>query len=350
MEHKVNPFSSIWTPGPACFVIAEAGVNHNGDLALAHRLVDAAAQAGADAVKFQTFKAERLVSAAAPKAKYQQATTAAEESQLDMLRRLELSEAAHVELMAHCRDAGIAFLSTPFDEAAADLLVRIGVPAMKTPSGELTNLPYLAHLAGLGLPMIVSTGMATLGEVERAVTTIAASGAPLLALLHCVSAYPTRPEDANLRAMATLAACFGCPTGFSDHTAGIGVAIAAAALGGRVLEKHLTLDRTLPGPDHQASLEPGSFAAMVTGIREAEVAAGDGMKQPRAIEAEVAGVARKSLVTARALAAGTVLGAADLGAKRPGTGIAPGNADQVIGRRLRHDVAADHVIAWSDLD
>lgn len=349
-EQRVSPFSSIWSPDPQCFVIAEAGVNHNGDLGLAHRLVDAAVQTGADAVKFQTFSAERLVSASAPKAEYQKATTGADESQLTMLQRLELSEADHLELMAHCRDAGIAFLSTPFDEEAADLLMRIGVEAIKTPSGELTNLPYLAHVAALGLPLIVSTGMANLGEVEQAVATVTAAGAPPLALLHCVSAYPTRPEDANLRAMATLAACFGCPTGFSDHTPGIGVAIAAAALGGRVLEKHLTLDRTLPGPDHQASLEPATFAAMVAGIREAAVAVGDGRKRPRPVEAEVAGVARKSVVTARPLAAGTVLAAGDLRIKRPGTGIAPAQAPLLLGRRLRQDVGTDHVLAWADLD
>lgn len=347
----VNPFDLIWhTDSPACFVIAEAGVNHNGDVGLAHRLVDAAATAGADAVKFQTFKAERLASPRAPKAAYQVETTGGDESQYEMLKRLELDEAAHAALMDHCRARGIAFLSTPFDEEAADMLARLGVAAMKTPSGELTNLPYLTHVAGKGLPMIVSTGMATIAEVDDAVRTFATAGGPRLCLLHCISAYPARPTDANLRAVGTLAACFGVPAGFSDHTEGIGAPIAAAALGARVIEKHITLDRTLPGPDHRASLDLATFTAMVGGIRDALAALGDGVKRPRAAEAEVARVARKSLVARRHLRAGTILAASDLAAKRPGTGIPPGRADLVVGRRLRRDVAADHLIAWGDLD
>lgn len=343
--------SMIFAPGGAqCFVIAEAGVNHNGDVEMAHRLVDAAADTGADAVKFQTFKADRLASANSPKAEYQLRATGADESQLDMLRRLELDRAAHSDLMRHCERRGILFLSTPFDEDCADMLAGLGVAAMKTPSGELTNLPYLAHVARLGLPMIVSTGMATLGEVEQAVRTIADSGAPPLCLLHCVSAYPAPPEDANLRAMATIAACFGTPTGFSDHTPGIGVPVAAAALGARVIEKHLTLDRSLPGPDHKASLEPDQFTAMVAAIRQATAALGDGRKTPRAAEIEIAAVARKSLVSRRPLPAGTIVSTIDLAAKRPGTGIPPGQSALVIGRRVRRDLAADHVFAWGDFD
>lgn len=343
-------YSSIFAQEPGCFVIAEAGVNHNGDIALAHRLVDAAAQAGAHAVKFQTFKADRLASAQAPKAAYQQATTGNAESQLDMLRRLELDEAQHLELMRHAADAGILFLSTPFDEDCADLLARLGVAVMKTPSGELTNLPYLTHLARLGLPMIVSTGMSDLAEVSQAVAAIEAAGAPPLCLLHCVSAYPAPPEDVNLRAMDTLTRCFGGPVGFSDHTQGIAVPLAAATLGARVIEKHMTLDRTLPGPDHKASLEPGELTAMVEGIRMVLASLGDGRKRPATREAEVAAVARKSLVLARALPAGAVLSAADLAAKRPGTGIAPGRAAELVGRKLRRDLPADHVLAWGDLD
>lgn len=343
-------YNSIFAPGPGCFVIAEAGVNHNGDMAVAHRLIDAAAAAGADAVKFQTFKADRLASAEAPKAAYQKETTGTAESQLDMLRRLELDEAQHAELMRHCADAGILFLSTPFDEDCADMLARLGVAAMKTPSGELTNLPYLAHVARLSLPMIVSTGMADLAEVAQAVAAIEAAGAPALALLHCVSAYPAPPEDANLRAMDTLARCFGVPVGFSDHTQGIAIPLAAAALGARVIEKHVTLDRTLPGPDHKASLEPAELADMVAGIRAVLAALGDGRKRPAAREAEVAAVARKSLVLARALPAGAVLAAGDLTAKRPGTGIPPGRAAELVGRSLRRALPADHPLGWGDLD
>lgn len=343
-------YDAIFAPPPGCFVIAEAGVNHNGDMDLAHRLIDAAAAAGADAVKFQTFKADRLAAPDAPKAEYQKRTTGGEESQLDMLRRLELDAGQHADLMRHCERAGILFLSTPFDEECADLLAGLGVAAMKTPSGELTNLPYLAHVARLGLPMIVSTGMADLTEVAQAVTTVEAAGAPPLALLHCVSAYPTPPEDVNLRAMDTLARCFAVPVGFSDHTQGTAIAIAAAALGARIIEKHLTLDRTLPGPDHKASLEPAEMAAMVAGIRATLAALGDGRKRPAAREAEVAAVARKSLVLARALPAGTVLAATDLSAKRPGTGIAPGRAAELVGRTLRRTLPADAVLSWSDLD
>lgn len=343
-------YASVFAAPTGCFVIAEAGVNHNGDMDLAHRLIDAAAQAGAHAVKFQTFRADRLASAQAPKAAYQQAATGMAESQLDMLRRLELDEAQHVELMRHCAGSGILFLSTPFDEDCADLLARLGVEAMKTPSGELTNQPYLAHVARLGLPMIVSTGMADLAEVTQAVATIEAAGAPPLCLLHCVSAYPAPPEDVNLRAMDTLARCFGVPVGFSDHTQGIAIPLAAAALGARVIEKHLTLDRSLPGPDHQASLEPAELAAMMDGIRAVLAALGDGRKRPAAREAEVAAVARKSLVLARALPAGAVLCPADLAAKRPGTGIPPGRAAELVGRKLRRPLAADHLLGWGDLD
>ncbi|MEW5726372.1 MAG: N-acetylneuraminate synthase [Pseudomonadota bacterium] len=337
-------------PGASCFVIAEAGVNHDGDLATAHRLVDVAKQVGADAVKFQTFAADRLVTRDAPKAAYQNAAGGAGESQWEMLRRLELSEEAHQELAAHCRDVGICFLSTPFDEAAADLLDRIGVEAFKTPSGELTNLPFLAHVARKGKPMIVSTGMSSLGEVEDAVRAVTLAAPVRLCLLHCVSAYPAPPAAANLRALASLAACFGVPTGYSDHTPGISVAIAAAALGARVIEKHLTLDRSLPGPDHQASLEPAAFAEMVSGIREAVDALGDGIKRPQAVEADVKAVARKSLVTATAMRQGTVVAAGHLAIRRPGTGLPPAMLDWVVGRRLRADLPAGHLISWSDLD
>ena len=258
--------------GHPCFVIAEAGVNHNGSLDMALKLVDAAVEAKADAVKFQTFRAERLLTPEAPKAAYQIENSDRTETQFEMLQRLELDEAAHRTLMDHCRRRGLAFLSSPFEQGSADFLETLGVPAFKIPSGEVTNLPFLCHVARKGIPLILSTGMATLEEVEVAVAAIRSSGCRQLVLLHCVSAYPASPSDANLRAMATLARTFGTPVGYSDHTLGIEVALAAVAMGAAVIEKHFTLDRTMPGPDHQASSEPGELALLVSGIRKVESA------------------------------------------------------------------------------
>ena len=331
-------------PDQPCFVIAEAGVNHNGDLELARRLVDAAAEAGADAVKFQTFSADRLATAAAPQADYQRRNTGIEESQRAMLHRLELTAEAHRELMARCRERGILFLSSPFDEDSADFLEELGVPAFKIPSGELTNVPFLAHVARKGRPLIVSTGMATLDEVRPAVETIRQAGSPPLALLHCVSSYPAQPADVNLRAMATLREAFAVPVGFSDHTAGTDIALAAVALGANILEKHLTLDRTLPGPDHLASLEPDEWIAMVVALRRIEAALGDGRKRPAPSEADAARVARKSLVAAGDLPAGCVLRRDHLAIRRPGTGLPPGRLESVLGRRLRRALAAGAVL------
>lgn len=336
-------------PGEPCFVIAEAGVNHNGSLELARQLVDAAHAAGADAVKFQTFKAERLVTAAAPKAAYQQANTDAGESQLAMLQRLELSEADHRVLLAHCGTRGIQFISTPFDEASADLLAALDLPLFKLPSGELTNLPYLAHLARLGRPLIVSTGMSYLSEVEAAVRCFEANGNPPVALLHCVSNYPAAPADVNLRAMATLGLAFGVPIGYSDHTPGNEVTLAAVALGACIIEKHLTLDRTLPGPDHQASLEPNEFAAAVRGIRIVESALGNGRKVPAPSEANTAVVARKSIVALRNMSEDEVIGTENVGIMRPGTGLSPAMLSQLIGRRIRRPLAEGDVIKMEDL-
>lgn len=331
-------------PGAPCYVIAEAGVNHNGDMGLARELVDVAAEIGADAVKFQSFSAKRLATATAPKAAYQKRTTGAGESQLEMLQRLELSEAGHRELLSHCEGRGVTFLSSPFDEPSADLLSGLGVPALKVPSGELTNLPFLRHAARTGLPLIVSTGMATLAEVEAAVDAVAEGGDPGLVLLHCVSNYPADPADVNLRAMDTLAAAFGVPVGYSDHTEGAAVSLAAVARGACVIEKHFTLDRSLPGPDHQASLEPDELAALVREIRTVERALGDGRKKPTAAEADTARVARKSLVAARDLAAGAVLASADLAVSRPGTGLAPAMREAVVGRTLRSALEAGDVV------
>jgi len=300
--------------GAPVFMVAEAGVNHNGALALALRLVDAAAEAGADAVKFQTFSTEVLVSRDAPKAGYQREATGAAESQGEMLARLELDPAAHGELQARCAERGLVFFSTPFDAASADFLERLGVPCFKLGSGEITNLPFLRHVAAKGRPVILSTGMSTLDEVAQAVAALREAGDPPLVLLHCLSAYPAPAAEMNLRAMDTLRERFGCPVGLSDHTTGIEIAVAAVARGAALVEKHLTLDKGLPGPDHRASLDPGEFTALVRAVRSVESALGDGRKRPMPAEADTRRVARKSLVAARAIRAGEPLAAADVAA------------------------------------
>lgn len=332
--------------GPAypCFIIAEAGVNHNGSLEMARQLVDAAVRAGADAVKFQTFKAERIVTRDAPKAAYQKRTTDVAESQYDMLRRLELSPEMHRQLLAYCEERGILFMSSPFDEESADLLAELDVAVFKIPSGEITNLPFLAHVARQGKPMIVSTGMSYLSEVEAAVRTIGEAGNRQLVLLHCVSNYPADSADVNLRAMGTMATAFGVPVGYSDHTPGIEVSLAAVALGACVIEKHLTLGRDLPGPDHKASLEPEEFAAMVRGIRTVESALGHGRKEPAASEADTAAVARKSLVAAWDIPAGATLTEKLISIKRPGSGLPPVMLPYLIGRTLGVDVPAGQLL------
>ena len=333
-------------PGQPCFIIAEAGVNHNGSLDLALKLVDAAAAAGADAVKFQTFKADRLVTKNAPKAGYQIYANGDAGTQHEMLKRLELTEEDHRALIGHCERRGVLFLSTPFDEASCDFLESLGLPAFKLPSGELTNLPFLAHVAGKGKPVILSTGMATLQEVDAAVETLARSGNNRLVLLQCVSEYPADPAEANLRAMASMRSLFGFPVGFSDHTPGIAAAISAAVLGACVVEKHFTLDRKMPGPDHRASLEPEELTEMVRGIRIAETALGDGQKRPGAGEAAIARVARKSLVAACDISAGTILGPEHLAAKRPGTGIPPGMRGSLLGRKAKVAIPAGTLFDW----
>ncbi len=327
-------------PGQPAFIIAEAGVNHNGDVQLARDLVDAAWKAGASAVKFQTFKAEQLVTADAPKASYALETTDNQESFLDMLRRLELDEAAHRELLERSGERELVFMSTPFDEESADFLNALPVPIFKIPSPEITNIPLLRHVARMGKPVILSTGMATLAEVETAVETLEREGTRDLIILHCVSNYPARPEDTNLRVLETLRAAFGYPVGLSDHTAGVEISVAAVALGACVIEKHYTLDRNLPGPDHQASLEPDELKLLVHSIRNVEAAMGTGRKAPVAREANTAAVARKSLVTAQALPAGTVLTEAMIAIRRPGTGLPPAMREQLVGRTLRVDLPA----------
>jgi N,N'-diacetyllegionaminate synthase len=334
---------------PHVFVIAEAGVNHNGSLDLALQLVDAAKASGADAVKFQTFRADQLATRSAHKAPYQDRTTANSESQFEMLQRLQLDAAAHRRLIHHCRNAGIQFLSSPFDTQSADLLARMDVPLFKVPSGEITNLPFLQHLARKNRPLILSTGMSTLGEVEEAVQVLKIAGAIQLTLLHCVTEYPAPYAEVNLRAMQTLKLAFGLPVGYSDHTSGIEIAIAAVALGAEVIEKHFTLDRSLPGPDHSASLEPIELQQMVTAIRHVEAALGSGIKAPARCELPNISVARKSVVAARTLPKGHQLATGDLEIKRPGTGLAPKLLPTLIGRTLRASVAKDEIINWDHL-
>jgi len=327
-------------------IIAEAGVNHNGDMELAKRLIDIAADAGADLVKFQTFTVERLASQSAPKADYQNQTTDPVESQFAMLKQLELSMQMHEVLIAHCQQRNIGFFSTGFDIQSLDYLVSLGAERFKIPSGEITNLPYLRHVGGLGKPVILSTGMATLGEIEAALEVLEMAGTPRtqITVLHCNTEYPTPMQDVNLRAMCGIRDAFGVAVGYSDHTAGIEVPIAAVALGATVIEKHLTLDRNLPGPDHKASLEPDEFAAMVHSIRNIEQVMGDGIKRPSPSEAKNMPIARKSLVAAKQIRAGEQFTAENITAKRPGTGITPMRWDEVIGRVAARDYAADELI------
>ena len=325
-------------------MIAEIGVNHNGDVRLAKQLIDLAAAAGADAVKVQTFTAEALVTPASPKAGYQIETTSATESQLEILRGLELSEDAHWELQQHCNQKGVMFLSTPFDAAAADLLEQLDVPAFKISSGDVTNLPLLEHVAGKGRPMILSTGMANIDEVAEAVKAIRDAGCEQLVLLHCVSNYPASVSDVNLRAMHTMAEAFQVPVGYSDHTTGIEISIAAVALGACIIEKHFTLDRNLPGPDHRASLEPSELGTLIQGIRRVGAALGDGKKVPADSELETARVARRSLVAAENISAGTRILREMIAAKRPGTGLSPAKLSLILGRTALVDITAGSML------
>jgi N-acetylneuraminate synthase len=323
------------------FVIAEAGVNHNGDPALARALVDVAAEAGADAVKFQTFAADRLVTKRAPTAEYQRRAVGAGTSQHAMLAALELSPEAHEALLAHCAERGIEFMSAAHDVESARFLKRLGVRRLKIPSGDLTNLPMLEVVGGLGLPVILSTGMAELAEVDAAVATLRGAGLTDLAILQCVSNYPADPRLTNLRVMDTYRERYGTPVGLSDHTLGIAVAVAAAARGAAYLEKHFTLDRSLAGPDHQASLDPAELAALVRAVREVESALGDGVKRPAPSELPIREIARKSLVSARELPKGATLAPGDVAILRPGTGLPPARLADVIGRKTARAIAAE---------
>jgi N-acetylneuraminate synthase len=352
------------------YIIAEAGVNHNGSLDLAQKLIDVAADAGADAVKFQTFKAEALVSASAPKAEYQKVTTSVDESQIDMLRKLELDEAEHQVLVEYCRVRGIQFLSTTFDEGSVDFLVKkIGVRIIKLPSGEITNAPLLLHAAWTRKPIILSTGMSTLTEIRTALGVLAfgytrrkekpsltkfrdafqsKSGQRALrenvTLLQCTTEYPAPFHEVNLRVMETMHTAFGLPVGLSDHSVGIAIPIAAAALGASVIEKHFTLDRKLPGPDHQASIEPDELRLMVKSIREVEDALGSARKAPAKVELKNLRIVRRSLVALKNIARGEQFTAENLGCKRPGTGVSPLKYWQMLGKKADKKYQRDEVI------
>ena len=336
---KVMPMSKV-------FIIAEAGVNHNGSTELAKKLIDAAVEAGADAVKFQTFKADKLVSKCAQKADYQKQTTSVDETQYEMIKRLELDENAHRALINYCKDKGIMFLSTPFDHDSIDLLISFEMPIFKIPSGEITNLPYLRHIGSLGKEVILSTGMANLEEVQDALEVLIKAGTSKekITVLHATTEYPCPINEVNLGAMQTIKAAFGVKVGYSDHTQGIEVPIAAVALGACVIEKHFTLDRAMEGPDHKASLEPDELKAMVHAIRHIEQALGDGVKRPSKSERKNIPVARKSILALGPIKMGETFSDNNLIVKRPGNGISPMRWDAVLGKKALRDFAEDELI------
>lgn len=327
-------------------IIAEAGVNHNGDLAIARELIDVAADAGADMVKFQTFNANKLVTRHASKADYQNKTTDTEESQHEMIQKLELTRDMHEQLIAHCSLRGIQFFSTGFDADSVDMLVELGIDTFKIPSGEITNLPYLRHVGQYGKSVILSTGMATLGEIESAIAVLEQAGTLRghITVLHCNTEYPTPMTDVNLRAMCAIRDAFGVKVGYSDHTSGIEVSIAAVALGATVIEKHFTINKNLPGPDHQASLEPNELKGLVSAIRNIEQTMGDGVKRPSSSEKKNKPIVRKSIVAACSISKGDSFSEANLTVKRPGTGISPMRWDEICGRPASRDYLADELI------
>lgn len=327
-------------------IIAEAGVNHNGDIDIAKKLVDVAAESGADIVKFQTFKSENCVSKNAQKAEYQLQTTNKQESQLDMIKKLELDLETHNILISYCKQKNIKFLSTPFDVESVDLLHNLGLEIFKIPSGEITNLPYLRKIGKYNKQVILSTGMANLGEIESAIAVLVDSGTKRenITLLQCNTEYPTPFADVNLKAMKSLKKAFRLPVGYSDHTPGIAIPLAAVGMGAKVIEKHFTLDKNMEGPDHKASLEPCELKAMVQGIREIELALGDGIKQTSASEAKNKPIARKSIVANCAIKKGEILSENNLYTKRPAGGISPMEWDKVIGTKAVRDFEPDEMI------
>lgn len=331
------------------FIIAEAGINHNGNIEIAKKLIDAAVIAGADAVKFQTFKAEKLVTQFAVKAKYQQKNTSSSESQFEMLKKLQLSTANYRELFLYCKQKNIIFMSTPFDEESADFLEKIGMKIFKIPSGEITNIYLLQHIAKKKKSIILSTGMADLGEIEKAVNWIYTINSMAdLTLLHCTSSYPAATEDVNLSAIKTMRKVFGLPVGYSDHTIGIEIPIAAVAIGATVIEKHFTLDKNMEGPDHKTSLEPPELKTMVKAIRNVEKAIGDGIKKITLSEKNTKEVSRKSLTAKRNIKSGEVIKINDIDIKRPGTGISPEFKEIIAGMQVKKNIKVDSIIKWED--
>ena len=327
-------------------IIAEAGVNHNGSIEMAKRLIEKAAEAGVDYVKFQTFKSEKLVSRHATKAEYQKANTDGEDSQLKMLQQLELSHSDHLQLIEHCNHCGVKFLSTAFDLDSIDFLSSLNLDLWKIPSGEITNLPYLRRIAQKGGKVIMSTGMCTIEDIEMAVNVLISNGTPRenITLLHCNTEYPTPWGDVNLRAMHDIAQRLNLPVGYSDHTQGIEVPIAAVALGATVIEKHFTLDNNLPGPDHKASLEPHALKAMVEAIRHIELSLGNGVKEISESERKNIAIARKSIVAATHISAGEIFTEENLTVKRPGGGISPMRWDEIIGTPATRNYLPDEMI------
>ena len=341
-------------PGNSCFIIAEAGVNHNGDMKLAHKLIDAAAKAGADAVKFQSFVAEDLVTPEAQKARYQVETTGQSGGQFAMLKKLELSKDQQKELKTHCDKVGILYLCTPYEKKSADLLEEISVAAYKIASTDTTNIPFLRYIARKGIPVMLSTGMSSLGEVEEAVNELKLHGLDgKIIILQCTSEYPASVNEINLRAMKTMELAFSCPVGFSDHTPGIGASPWAVAAGACVVEKHFTLDRNMEGPDHRASIEPDELKELVRTIRDVDTALGDGIKRP--MPSEIANKPRmqKSLVATRSISAGEVIQLTDLTCKRPCNGLLPKWFDRVVGKKAAKDINSGEIfkldsVLWSD--
>lgn len=327
-------------------IIAEAGVNHNGDLEIARKMIEVAAESGVDIVKFQTFKTEKLVSINAPKADYQKDNTGSEESQFEMIKKLELDSEAHKILIEYCNKKGVKFLSTPFDLESIEALSSLGIDIWKIPSGEITNLPYLRRIAAFNQEIILSTGMSRLGEIEDALNVLETGGTERrkITVLHCNTEYPTPFEDANLRAMLTIKEAFKVNTGYSDHTLGIELPIAAAALGATVIEKHFTLDKNMEGPDHRASLEPTELKAMVQGIRNVEAALGDGVKRASKSESKNIDIARKSIVAAKDISSGELFTEDNLTVKRPGNGISPMEWNRVLGRKASQEFKVDELI------
>ena len=347
---KVKIAGNLIGEGEPCFIIAEAGVNHNGNINLAKQLIDAAREANADAVKFQTFRAEAIVTRRAEKARYQKETTPFGESQYDMIKKLELSGEDFEDLFTYAHEKGILFLSSPFDKGSVDLLSELGVSAFKIPSGEITNFPLLKYIARKGKPIILSTGMATQEEVREALEVIKQEGINDIILLHCVASYPTKIEDMNLKAMETLRNAFQLPVGLSDHSLGITIPVAAVALGACVIEKHFTLDKNLPSPDYRASLEPGELKQMVTAIRDVEKAMGNGVKRPTRDEEEIKKVGRRSIVAKVDIPQGAIITEDMLDVKRAGEGLEPKDLEKVLGMRAKDGFKKEEAISWAGLD